>query len=106
MTDHSDSHAHAGPSIQPYLVVFGALLSFTIISFVVNYAERQDVVARTTGFIIILSVAVVKAVLVAMYFMHLKWDWVRLYFLIIPVMVLGMMMIIVLLPDIVLDWHH
>jgi caa(3)-type oxidase subunit IV len=55
---------------------------------------------------LILGVAICKAVLVAMFFMHLKFDWARLYFMIIPVMILGTMMVVVLLPDIVLAWHH
>jgi hypothetical protein len=38
--------------------------------------------------------------------MHLLLDWKRLYFVIIPVMIMGAMMIVVLLPDIVLAWHH
>jgi hypothetical protein len=38
--------------------------------------------------------------------MHLLLDWKRLYFMIIPVMIMGTMMLIVLLPDIVLAWHH
>jgi hypothetical protein len=37
--------------------------------------------------------------------MHLKFEWSKLYFLIIPVMILGVMMMVVLLPDIVIDWH-
>ena len=49
---------------------------------------------------------VVKAVLVAAFFMHLMMDWGRLYFMIIPVLILGIMMIVVLLPDIVLYWNH
>jgi hypothetical protein len=36
--------------------------------------------------------------------MHLKWDWGRLYFLIIPVFILGAMMMMVLLPDLVFAW--
>jgi len=53
-----------------------------------------------------LSVATIKAVLVAMIFMHLKWDWGRLYFLIIPTFVLAPMFILALLPDIVIYWKN
>ena len=38
--------------------------------------------------------------------MHLKFDWGRLYFLIIPALVLATLLVIVLLPDIVLAWHN
>jgi caa(3)-type oxidase subunit IV len=98
--------SHAGPGVNAYLVIFGALVVFTAISFVVNYAVRGGSIQSTTGFTLILGVAICKAVLVAMFFMHLKFDWGRLYFMIIPVLVLGGMMVIVLLPDIVLAWHH
>jgi cytochrome c oxidase subunit 4 len=57
------------------------------------------------SFALILGVAVVKATLVGMYFMHLKLDWGRLYFLIVPAFILGTMMMIVLMPDIVLGWR-
>jgi hypothetical protein len=33
--------------------------------------------------------------------MHLKWDWGKIFFLMIPVMILTVMMVVVLLPDVV-----
>lgn len=106
MTESHTAESHGGTNVQAYLVIFGALVVFTIISFVVNVAERHGHIAATTGFAIILAVAVCKAALVATFFMHLLFDWKRFYFIIIPVMVLGTMLVIVLLPDIVLAWHH
>jgi caa(3)-type oxidase subunit IV len=107
----ADTHAHAasehphGPATtQPYWVVFAALCVFTAVSFIVNYFVRNGTLSAATGFTIILSVAVVKALLVAIYFMHLKWDWGRLYFLIIPTFALAPMLVFALLPDIVLYW--
>src|SRR5262249_8646374 len=98
MTDAHD--AHHGPDVKAYLVIFGALSVFTGLSFALYYA-----LPRNISFLAILLVAVVKATLVGMYFMHLKLDWGRLYFLIIPAFILGTMMMIVLMPDIVLGWH-
>jgi caa(3)-type oxidase subunit IV len=103
---HSTETAHEGHSLRPYFVVFGALVIFTALSFVFNSLVRGGSITPQTGFTLILAVAVCKAVLVATYFMHLLLDWKRLYFVIIPVMIMGAMMIIVLLPDIVLGWHH
>ncbi len=99
-------HGHAGPNVRVYLIIFAALTVFTLVSFVANYAAHEDVrwISVETAFIIILGVAVVKAVLVAAFFMHLMWDWGRVYFMIVPVLVLGTMMMVVLLPDIVLAW--
>jgi cytochrome c oxidase subunit 4 len=99
MADTHDS-AHHGPGFQAYLVVFGALSVFTAISFLVNATVGRN----TTGLLIILAVAVVKAILVGLYFMHLVVDWGRLYYLIFPTFILAAMFITVLMPDIVLAW--
>jgi caa(3)-type oxidase subunit IV len=99
---HGAEGHHSDSGVTVYLVIFAALAVFTAVSFLVN----QLVPSKTAQFVIILGVAVCKAVLVAMFFMHLKWDWGRLYFMIFPVLILGTMMVIVLLPDIVLAWHH
>jgi cytochrome c oxidase subunit 4 len=98
-------HAHEGPDLRLYLVVAAALAGFTASSFVVNFLVRDGRLTAQLGFVLILGVAVCKAVLVGMYFMHLKYDWGKLYFLIFPVSILAVMMMVVLLPDIVLAWH-
>jgi cytochrome c oxidase subunit 4 len=102
----SDTHAHGPSTTKPFLVVFGALCIFTAVSFVVNSLVRGGTLTTSTGFVLILGVACVKALLVVIYFMHLKWDWGRLYFLIIPALVLAPMMIFALLPDLVLFWSN
>ena len=105
MTDaQTHAEAHHGPDVKSYLVIFGALSVFTAISFVVNEFVRHDTISATTGMLLILGVAVVKAVLVGMYFMHLKYDWSKLYCIVIPVSVMAVMMMIVLLPDQVFFW--
>ena len=106
MTESHASEGHAGSGVRPYLVIFVALSVFTALSFAFNFLVREEYIGKHTGFALILAVAVCKAVLVAMFFMHLKFDWFKLYFMIVPVMILGTMMVIVLLPDIVLAWHH
>jgi cytochrome c oxidase subunit 4 len=102
MADAHGSEHHAGPDFKAYMVVFGALSIFTAISFLVNATVGRNLL----GLAIILSVAVVKAVLVGLYFMHLIVDWPKLYYLIFPTFILGAMFIVVLLPDIVLAWPH
>jgi cytochrome c oxidase subunit 4 len=100
VTDPHGPEAHHGPGFQAYMVVFGALSIFTAISFLVNYTVGRN----HTGLVIILGVAVIKAVLVGTYFMHLIVDWPKLYYLIFPTFILAAMFITVLLPDIVLAW--
>src|SRR5437660_11669644 len=103
MTDAHD--AEHRPNVKAYLVVFGALSVFTLLSFLFNDAARHEMITHMQSFVLILGVAIFKATLVGMYFMHLKFDWGRLYFMIIPAFILGTMMMIVLLPDIVVSWH-
>jgi caa(3)-type oxidase subunit IV len=105
MADAHAPGAHAGPNVKLYLVIGGALAVFTVVSFVVNAMYRGGTITAQTGFVIILGVAVCKAVLVAMFYMHLKYDWGRVYFMVVPVLILGTMFMVVLLPDIVLAWH-
>jgi cytochrome c oxidase subunit 4 len=97
---HSEEHAH---DPTPYFVVFGALCGFTLISFLVNWRFG---LGSVPGMSIIVAVAVIKATLVGTYFMHLKQDWGKVFFMIIPCFILATMLIIVLLPDIVLAWHQ
>jgi cytochrome c oxidase subunit 4 len=89
-----------------YMAVAVALSGFTVASFVVNYFVREHGLPVVLGFMLILGVAVAKATLVGLYFMHLKYDWSRLYFMIVPAFIIATMMMIVLSPDIVLAWHR
>jgi caa(3)-type oxidase subunit IV len=99
-------HAHGPVDIKPYITVFVALSVFTAVSFVVNKFVNDGTLTTTMGFILILGVAIIKALLVVMIFMHLKWDWGRLYFMIIPALILAPMLVFALLPDIVMYWKH
>ena len=100
----ADEHEHAEapdePAFATYIKVFLALCVCTALSFVINFLLGQN----GGSMMLIMLVAIVKAVLVAAIFMHLKFDWNKLYFLVFPVLILAVMMIIVLLPDIVLAW--
>jgi cytochrome c oxidase subunit 4 len=86
------------------MVVAVALAIFTTVSFVVNGFVRDKVIEPHVGFTIILGVAVCKALLVGAFFMHLRWEWGKLYYMIVPAFILGTMMIMVLMPDIVISW--
>ncbi len=113
MTDARTNHdeiagapPQAGPSFQLYMKVFYALSVFTALSFVFNELARHDIISYMTSVSLIVLVAVFKALCVITIFMHLKFDWSKVYCIVIPVSILAVMMVIVLLPDIVLGWHH
>jgi caa(3)-type oxidase subunit IV len=97
----SDDHDHAAPSFQAYLYVFGALCVCTALSFIVNFALGHNLTSAS----VIMLIAIVKATLVAGIFMHLKFDWGKLYCIILPVCVLTVMMVIILSIDTTLAWH-
>jgi cytochrome c oxidase subunit 4 len=103
---HDVGHHGHGPTFKAYMAVAVALSGFTVISFVCNWAVRYGYMSAVMAFVIILGVAIVKSILVGLYFMHLKWEWGKLYFMILPAFILGTMMMMVLMPDIVVAWHH
>lgn len=74
---HSDVSKH----IRAYLLVFGALAVFTVLTVAASYIK----VSMPTHIGIALVIAAVKATMVAAIFMHLKWErglsiWVTLAF--------------------------
>lgn len=102
---HGQEHSHGG-SLSAYIAVFLALSIATSLSFVSNSLARNGTIPATASFMFILGVAIVKAFLVAYIFMHLKWDWRKLYFMIAPAFILAPFLVLALLPDIVLYWQN
>ena|ERR1043165_2418611 len=96
---------HEGPSFQLYMYVFYALCVFTGLSFVFNELARHEIISHGASVAGIVVVAIFKATLVAAIFMHLKFDWGKLYCIILPVCVLTVMMVIILSIDVTLAWH-
>jgi cytochrome c oxidase subunit IV len=61
--------------VRGYLFVFGALLVLTVATVGVSYLHLPETPAVVVG----LGIALVKATLVAMYFMHLKGEKPMVY---------------------------
>jgi cytochrome c oxidase subunit 4 len=80
-TSHSDGHGHGHAGARPgelqvhavpiwlLLAVFGALLVLTVMTVLVTKFDFGNF-----NIYVALAIAVVKATLVALYFMHLRWD--------------------------------
>ena len=99
-THHDAGHGEGhGNLFKAYMIVAAILAVATISSFAFNSLARYQMLSVVLAFLAILSVAIIKATLVGMYFMHLKWDWKLLYFLIVPVFILAAMMAVVFMPD-------
>lgn len=56
--------------VKGYLVVFGTLLVLTLLTVAVSYLTLPPAPAIVLG----LAIATSKAALVALFFMHLKWE--------------------------------
>ena len=68
----SDTHEESGPHILPvsaYLKVFGALMALTLLTY---YVATINLGALNN--IVMLGIAIFKALLVVMIFMHLRWS--------------------------------
>ncbi len=85
--------AHTEPN---YIGVFWWLLGLTILEIAVIYVPM----ARLIVVILLIGLALSKAVLVAMYFMHLKFERVTLGVIALIPLILCVFLILMLLPDI------
>lgn len=105
MADHpSDSHEHAEGDhnhggVFKYVVVFGLLCGLTAISFYVGNAE-WIMSTPSIGWAAMMAVSCGKAMLVIMFFMHLKWEANWKYVLTVPASVMSVFLVLMLIPDI------
>ena len=67
--DDHEAHVHVVPP-KVLLGVFAALLVLTFVTVAVTWVDF----GRTANVWIALTIAAIKAALVALYFMHLRWD--------------------------------
>ena len=74
--DHSDDHHHIVP-LKTYYIIFGLLMLFLLITVGAaefDFAERVGQNFAWMNIIVALAIAVVKATLIVMYFMHVKFS--------------------------------
>ena len=83
--------AHAEPN---YMAVFWWLLALTIVEIAVIYLP----IARLLIIILLVGLAVTKAALVAMYFMHLKFERQTLTWIALSPFILCVFLILMLIP--------
>ena len=85
--------AHAEPN---YIGVFWWLLALTVLEIAVIYMD----VARLIIVILLVGMAVSKAALVGLYFMHLKSERLTLGLIALTPLLLCVFLILMLIPDI------
>lgn len=106
---HDEAHEN---HTADYIVVFGYLCMLTLSSFVSNFVNaHSDFWSPTTNGLFVLAVGVIKASFVVGIFMHLKYEKAWKYFLTIPPCILGVVIVLVLAPDVAFEtyprttWH-
>ena len=105
MSDHLPidgiSDAQEQGYYELYWMVFFALCVGTALSFVFNFFLGHGPMSAT----LISIVAIVKAALVVLIFMHLKFDWKKVAAIMVPVLIMCVMTVIIFSIDQALAWH-
>jgi caa(3)-type oxidase subunit IV len=94
MTEHDMTHHHPN-----YVAVWYWLVGLAILAVLVSALP----VPHTFAMAVIFMAAVVKATLVALYYMHLRWEWVLLGSLVVVPLAFFAVLLLVLFADIA--WH-
>ena len=95
-------HGHTEPAPHheiPYGKVFVALVVLTIITVLVAMHRFE---LEIMNVLLALAVASVKGALVALYFMHLKYEGKLIYLIFIVPLGLSVLLVVALIPDVVL----
>ncbi len=91
--DSHDDHDHGG--VGKYYVVFGALCVLTFLSYIIgNYMHDTMAIAC------MMAVSCAKAMLVILFFMHLKYEANWKYVLTVPASIMSLFLLLMLVPDV------
>lgn len=99
MSDHHSSAAHEHPHVN-YMKIFWTLLFLTVAEYFYAMLTQSHFGLLVVG---LMTLALIKATLVGLYFMHVKFEGKWIYALIVPACVLAMVVVLALVPDIARD---
>lgn len=95
---------HGG--LKKYLVVFAALCFLTTLSFLTYFAWWDQIFSVPVSRALMMAVSCAKALLVALFFMHLLWEANWKYVLTFPAMMMSIFLMCMLVPDIGFRTYH
>ena len=93
--DHGNHHVN-------YLAVFGALCVFTLMSVVFDVVSFEN---KAVTIVLVMAVAIAKAMCVMMFFMHLKFEGNWKFVLLAPTTILAIGLPLALMPDIGVSYY-
>jgi len=100
MPDEPHGHTEATPHHQvPYVLIFFALLVLTAVTVAIAFIKFPT---ELINVLLALAVACVKGSLVALFFMHLKFEGKLIYIMVIVPLILCVLIIFALIPDILM----
>ncbi len=101
MSDSHASHsaAHEHPHVN-YMKIFWTLLFLTVAEYFYAMLTQEHFVLLVLG---LMTLALVKASLVGLYFMHVKFEGNWVYAMIVPACILAVLVVLALTPDIARD---
>jgi len=90
---------HGSVNRKPFFVtIFLMLCALTLTSFWIANSHLMETPAN--GWAAMMAVSAAKAMLVILFFMHLWWERRWKYALTLPAMILGVVLVVLLVPDI------
>lgn len=95
---HQGHGSHGGLGV--YLGVFVALCVLTLLSFVVGNSQVLRDKAPQVMWAAMMAVSCAKAMLVMLFFMHLKWEANWKYVLTVPASMMSLFLVLMLVPDV------
>jgi cytochrome c oxidase subunit IV len=107
-SSHPNSHANDEPHGTtessphhrvPYFFIFGALIILTLATLAIAQVRFQN---ELMNVMLAIFVAVLKASLVALFFMHLKFEGKLIYLILIVPLVFCVIIVTSLIPDVTL----
>ena len=93
---HAQAHGHTEPN---YMAIFWWLLALTILELIAGSLPSSAMYPYIAKVALLIVMAVTKAVLVALYFMHLKFETRTLGIIALTPMLLCVFLLFMLIPD-------
>jgi cytochrome c oxidase subunit 4 len=97
---HGDDHAHAGHGVGKYIAVFAALCFLTGCSFFTYSRLWPFHATPEVAWVFMTAVSCTKAMLVILFFMHVKYEANWKYVLTIPASIMAIFLTLALVPDV------
>ncbi len=102
-THTNDAHSHEDAhhdNVRLFLGVFLALCVLTTMSFLTYFDFWRNHVPTEVSRAFMMAVSCTKAMLVIMFFMHLKWEANWKWVLTVPASIMSALLILALVPDV------